>query len=129
MGLALLYLKFDSPNIAFTHTLNNLRYYLNCGIVILICSSIIFVKPKLKVIAIAFLITLPLNILLKVTFPEINYFVRAFLVILSSLVLALLFNIKNLASLNSFLRSSSIINNYVGLILLISLILLHIIFH
>ena len=30
MGLILLYLKFDNPDSAFTHTLNNLRYYINC---------------------------------------------------------------------------------------------------
>ena len=28
MGMVLLYLKFDDPNSAFTHTLNNLRYYI-----------------------------------------------------------------------------------------------------
>ena len=36
MGVILLYLKFDNPDSAFTHTLNNLRYYINCGIVVLI---------------------------------------------------------------------------------------------
>ena len=46
MGFVLLYLKFDDPNSAFTHTLNNLRYYINCGIVILICSAVILVKPN-----------------------------------------------------------------------------------
>ena len=40
MGMVLLYLKFDDPNSAFTHTLNNLRYYINCGIVVLILSLI-----------------------------------------------------------------------------------------
>ena len=39
MGMVLLYLKFDDPNSAFTHTLNNLRSYINCGIVVLICSE------------------------------------------------------------------------------------------
>ena len=35
MSMILLYLKFDNPDTAFTHTLNNLRYYINCGIVVL----------------------------------------------------------------------------------------------
>ena len=30
MSMVLLYLKFDSPESAFTHTLNNLMYYINC---------------------------------------------------------------------------------------------------
>ena len=46
MGVILLYLKFDNPDSAFTHTLNNLRYYINCGIVVLICSAVILVKPN-----------------------------------------------------------------------------------
>ena len=46
MGIILLYLKFDNPDSAFTHTLTNLRYYINCGIVVLICSSVILVKPN-----------------------------------------------------------------------------------
>ena len=47
MGFVLLYLKFDNPNAAFTHTLNNLRYYINCGIV-LICSAVLLLQPKLN---------------------------------------------------------------------------------
>ena len=34
MGLILLYLKFDNPDSAFTHTLNNLRYYINYSTVV-----------------------------------------------------------------------------------------------
>ena len=40
MAMILLYLKFDNPDSAFTHTLNNLRYYINCGVVVLICSAV-----------------------------------------------------------------------------------------
>ena len=65
MGMILLYLKFDDPDSAFTHTLNNLRYYINCGIVVLICSTVLIVKPKAKLILVAFLITVPVNILLQ----------------------------------------------------------------
>ncbi|MEM9849342.1 MAG: sodium/solute symporter, partial [Bacteroidota bacterium] len=39
MGLVLLYIKFENPEAAFTHTLNELRYYINCGIVVLICTA------------------------------------------------------------------------------------------
>jgi len=48
MSMVLLYLKFDSPESAFTHTLNNLRYYINCGIVVLIISAVLLIKPKIK---------------------------------------------------------------------------------
>ena len=89
MGLILLYLKFDNPDSAFTHTLNNLRYYINCGIVVLICSAVLLLKPNLKLVLTAFLLTLPLNIGLQVALPEMNYFVRAFWVIFSGLSIAL----------------------------------------
>ena len=90
MGMILLYLKFDDPDSAFTHTLNNLRYYINCGIVVLICNAVLIVKPKSKLILTAFLITVPMNIILQLAFPEMNYFVRAFWVIFSGLFLSLL---------------------------------------
>ena len=75
MGMALLYLKFDDPNSAFTHTLNNLRYYINCGIVVLICSAVILIKPRQEVVLFAFIATLPINISLQIFLPEMNYFV------------------------------------------------------
>jgi len=50
MGLILLYFKFENPDAAFTHTLNNLRYYINCGIVVLICSAVLLVRPNIKVV-------------------------------------------------------------------------------
>ena len=43
MGLVLLYIKFDNPSLAFTHKLNEIRYYINCGIVVLICLSLIHI--------------------------------------------------------------------------------------
>ncbi len=129
MGLILLYLKFDKPNSAFTHTLNNLRYYINCGIVVLICSAVLFIRPNLKFVLAAFLITLPLNISLQVFFPEINYFVRAFLVIFSGLTIVLIGSKGALNSLFSLFQPANSKTNRWGWILAISLFILHIIFH
>ena len=129
MSMILLYLKFDSPESAFTHTLNSLRYYINCGIVVLIVSAIFLIKPKVKTILIAFLITIPLNFLIQFLFTEINYFLRAFIVIIFGLIIVFFYNRKKIISFNSILNSSSIKNTYVGIILLLSLILTHIIFH
>ena len=129
MSMILLYLKFDSPESAFTHTLNSLRYYINCGIVVLIISAIFLIKPKVKVILIAFIMTIPLNFLIQFLFTEINYFLRAFIVIIFGLIIVFFFNRKKILSFNSILNSSSIKNTYIGIILLLSLILIHIIFH
>ncbi len=129
MSMILLYLKFDSPESAFTHTLNSLRYYINCGIVVLIISAIFLIKPKVKVILIAFIMTIPLNFLIQFLFTEINYFLRAFFVIIFGLIIVFFSNRKKILSLNSILNSSSIKNTYIGIILLLSLILTHVIFH
>ena len=129
MSMILLYLKFDSPESAFTHTLNSLRYYINCGIVVLIISAIFLIKPKVKVILIAFIMTIPLNFLIQFSFTEINYFLRAFIVIVFGLIIVFFYNRKKILSFNSVLNSSSIKNSYIGIILLLSLILTHIIFH
>ena len=129
MGLILLYLKFDDPNSAFTHTLNNLRYYINCGIVVLICSAVILIKPRQEIILFAFIATLPVNILLQIFLPEMNYFVRAFWVIFIGLSLTTLASRGQFNSLLSLFRPANNLTRNFGWVLAISLILLHIIFH
>ena len=129
MGMILLYLKFDDPDSAFTHTLNNLRYYINCGIVVLICSAVLIVKPKSKLILTAFLITVPMNIILQLAFPEMNYFVRAFWVIFSGLFLSLLGNRTRIVSISSTFKSASPRHTFWGISLFISLLILHLVFH
>ena len=129
MGMVLLYLKFDDPNSAFTHTLNNLRYYINCGIVVLICSAVILTKPRQEIVLFAFIATLPINISLQIFLPEMNYFVRAFWVILIGLILTTLASMGQFNSLLSLFRPANNLTRNFGWALAISLILLHIIFH
>ena len=129
MGMLLLYLKFDDPNSAFTHTLNNLRYYINCGIVVLICSAVILIKPRQEIILFAFIATLPVNILLQIFLPEMNYFVRAFWVIFIGLSLTTLASRGQFNSLLSLFRPANNLTRNFGWVLAVSLILLHIIFH
>ena len=119
----------DNPNSAFTHTLNNLRYYINCGIVVLICSAVLFIRPNLKSVLAAFLLTLPINIGLQVLFPNMNYFVRAFLVILSGLTFAFVGSKGALNSLFSLFQPANSMTKRLGWFLAISLFTLHIIFH
>ena len=129
MGMVLLYLKFDDPNSAFTHTLNNLRYYINCGIVVLICSAVILIKPRQEIVLFAFIATLPINIVLQIFLPEMNYFVRAFWVIMIGLSLTILASRGQFNSLLSLFRPANNLTKNFGWVLAISLILLHIIFH
>ena len=129
MGVILLYLKFDNPDSAFTHTLNNLRYYINCGIVVLICSAVILVKPNPNKILFVFLFTLPLNIGVQYLFPTMNYFVRAFFVIIIGLILSIIFSKGRLNPIFSLFSPANQINKFWGWILALSLLLIHISFH
>ena len=129
MGLILLYLKFDNPDAAFTHTLNNLRYYINCGIVVLICSAVLLIKPNIKVVLFAFVATLPINIGLQLILPQMNYFVRAFWVIFSGLSLGIIASKGQLNSIVSLFQPASEQSRNWGWALAISLLFLHFIFH
>jgi Predicted symporter len=129
MGFVLLYLKFDDPNSAFTHTLNNLRYYINCGIVVLICSAVVLLKPNRNVVLFAFIATLPLNITLQLFMPEMNYFVRAFWVIIIGLFITIIGSMGKLNSLLVLFKPADKYSRNWGWVLAITLVLLHIVFH
>ena len=128
-GLILLYLKFDNPNSAFTHTLNNLRYYINCGIVVLICSAVLFIRPNLKFSTCCISYDTTTKHKFTSFFPEINYFVRAFLVIFSGLIIVFIGSKGALNSLFSLFQPANSKTKRWGWILAISLFILHIIFH
>ena len=129
IGIILLNLKFSNPDDAFTHTLNELRYYINCGIVVLICAAIFLVAPKHRITLVAFFGTVILQLILKFIFPDMNYFVRAMWVILISFFIIKLFSKTKFKRIKSLIHSDSNQIKKLGLGMLISLILLHIIFH
>lgn len=130
MGLVLLYVKFKNPEDAFTHTLNELRYYINCGIVVLICTAAFLVIPNRRATLIAFLSTVPLHLAIIHFFPEMNYFVRAMWVILIALFFVILASFKDgIRTWEELIQYDSKEILKVGGGLLISLVLLHIVFH
>ena len=96
---------------------------------VLICSSVLLLKPSKNSILTAFLITIPLNISLQYLIPEMNYFLRAFWVIFSGLLIALIFNLQKIQNLYKLTYVSSKNNLILGCFLLTSLIIIHIIFH
>ncbi|MEL6850523.1 MAG: sodium/solute symporter [Bacteroidota bacterium] len=130
MGLVLLYIKFNDPEAAFTHTLNELRYYINCGIVVLICTAAFLAVPNRKLTLMAFLGTVPLQLGILYFFPDMNYFVRAMWVILIAFaVIAAGSAHKGWMPRKDLLEFESKEILQVGLGMLLSLIALHIIFH
>lgn len=129
MGLVLLYVKFENPEAAFTHTLNELRYYINCGIVVLICTAAFMVTPNRVATLIGFLSTVLLHPIIIYFFPDMNYFVRAMWVILIALSFVILFSLKDgFRSWKELIQYDSPKILKLGGVLLASLILIHIIF-
>ncbi|MEM9836979.1 MAG: sodium/solute symporter [Bacteroidota bacterium] len=135
MGLTFMYLKFNNPQAAFTHTLNELRYFINCGIVIVICSAVLLVAPVPRITLAAFIASAPVNMLMKYYFPELNYFVRAGIVIVGIFLLFQL--IGQFAaqpkralwrSWKELLQPASADVAWVGLGLAASLVALHLVF-
>ena len=129
-GLVLLYFKLENTEVAFTHTLNALRYYINCGIVVLICAAAFLVAPNHRLTIAAFLVTIPLNLIFTSVFPDMNYFVRAMWVILigfGTIAIPTTFQ-KGLPPASSFLKAASPDLARIGMGLLLSLGVLHLVF-
>ena len=130
MGFILLYVKFNNPEAAFTHTLNELRYYINCGIVVLIVSAVFMLVPNKKAALLVFLSTAPLNIFMEWLAPEMNYFVRAGWVITIGLALVAVFSFeKGFPRFRDLIIYEDKRVAQYGVALLVSLIVLHVIFH
>ena len=131
MGYVLLYVKFENPEAAFTHTLNNLRYYINCGIVVIICISAFLLLPNHRLVLVSFLSTIPLHLLIIALFPEMNYFVRAMWVILIAFAITALPHslVGKWYPMGQVFQSSSGKVKQIGWGLVASLGGLHVLFH
>ncbi len=130
MGLVLLYVKFENPQAAFTHTLNELRYYINCGIVVLVCGAVFLLLPSHRFALIAFLSTIPLHLAFQYFFPEMNYFVRAGWVIVIAFALLSIGSWRGgWRSWRELLHPGSRRIRLIGWGVLGSLVVLHVVFH
>jgi len=130
MGLILLYVKFENPEAAFTHSLNELRYYINCGIVALICAAGLMIAPNKKVTLFAFISTIPLHQIIIYYFPDMNYFVRAGWVIVIAFAIISLSSVRTeWRSVRELIQADSREIGWIGWGLLIVLVGLHVGFH
>ncbi len=128
MGWILVYVKFENPEAAFTHTLNDLRYYINCGIVVIICSAAFYIINDNRSVLVAFFLTIPMHLLLNAFYLSMNYFVRAMWVILFGLLVGFVFN-RKFSSMLKIISFADKKLKFYGFVLLVSLVLLHILFH
>ncbi len=144
MGLFLLSFKFADQQSAFTHTLNEIRYYVNCGLVVIICGAAFLYLPKRWLTVVAFFSTVVLQFAFsQFLFPEMNYFVRAMWVIIIGFLIIAIPAFLRLRAVNEDgdvekFRFRSLQEVFVfaspqmfwaGMGLISSLVLLHLIFH
>ncbi len=129
-GWLLMYYKFADSGAAFTHTLNEMRNYFNCGFVVLICAAAFLIAPKQKLSIIAFFSSTILHRLFIYFMPDMPYLFRAFWVILLALmVVAIPTIIQNgWRDSKDYIKFATPTLKAVGLALLASLVLSHIIF-
>ena len=124
-------LKFSEQYRAFTHTLNELRYYFNHGFVVVVCTAALLLMPSKWLALAAFLITVPVNFVLqKYLLPDgFPYLVRALIVITSCFALVSIPTIlKNgLLPIKEFVKSADPRVTRYGLMLLCSMIAIHIV--
>lgn len=138
-GLLLLSVKFSDGGKAFTHFLNETRYFVNCGLVVLLLSAVLLISPKPRYTLMAFLFTVPLNFGLKEGFSflhknygvtDLNYFLRAGIVIvLSFLLFQWLIGRARWAPTGNLFEFKDKGVKWFAVGLLVSLISLHILFH
>lgn len=129
VGIILLYIKFKDSGAAFTHTLNELRYFINCGIVVLICAAAFLAAPKHRIALYGFIATIPLHFVFIYFFPEMNYLVRAMWVIIIGFLIVLIGSRSGFVKDKLKAQPATPWLGKAGIGMLLSLIALHVIFH
>ncbi len=131
LAFFLLQAKLTNPEQAFTHKLNELRYYINNGIVVLICAAVFLTAPSVRLALVAVLSTVPLNLWLVHSYPDLNYFLRSGIVIASAFAVVALPSLANKREgpREPVWQSAGPLMTRLAWALFASLILCHVLFH
>ncbi|MEM1259648.1 MAG: sodium/solute symporter [Bacteroidota bacterium] len=123
--------KISNADSAFTHALNDLRYIFNTGFVVIICVAALLLFPNRKLALFGFVATLPINLLSRWLFPDLNYLIRALLIVLLGILIVAIPTIyKNgLKPWQEFVRFGNRKVKWFGFGLLLSLAACHFIWH
>ena len=123
--------KISNSESAFTHALNDLRYIFNTGFVVIICVAALLLFPNKKLALLGFLATLPINFLSRWLFPDMNYLIRALVIIVLGILIVALPTIYKNGSKpwQEFLVFGNQKVKWFGFGLLLSLVACHFIWH
>jgi SSS family solute:Na+ symporter len=126
------YVKFENPDFPLTHWFNEVSYYVKNGFVLLIICAAFLVNPSKKLVFYVLLGSIISTAMLKYLFPDMNYFNRSTIVIAaSSLIVAIPTWLRSRVQ-HSKKELITVSDSRVGrlaIVLLLSLVGCHIIFH
>ncbi len=126
------YVKYGNPEFPLTHWFNAMSYYIKIGFVIIIMSAMFLYSPSKRVVLATMIGSVFITLIFQTSLPELNYFVRtAWVIIIGFLIVAIPTVIKNGFRLPSdtFIEVSHRSVLHFGIILALSLIGAHIVFH
>jgi len=131
VGVILLNAKLSDTKVSFTHTLNELRYYVNTSIVVIICASSFLLKPNKWLAFTGILLTATIYASMKYFTPDVNYWLRVIYAISSGfLLIAVPTIIKNgFKDWRSYIQLTNKTVSWFGWGLLILLLMIHFVWH
>jgi len=131
-AFVVVYVKFGDPGFPLTHWFNSMSYYIKIGFVIIIMSAMFLYEPNRKLVLCTMLFSVVLTFIIQSQFPELNYFIRSsWVIVIGFLLIAIPTVIKNGFRLphDRFIEVSHKSVLHFGIILALSLVGAHIIFH
>jgi len=131
-GLIVIYVKFGNPGFPLTHWFNAASYYVKNAFVIIVVAAMFLYHPNTKLVLFTMFLSVIMTYLFQTCVPEMNYFVRtSWVIVICSAIIAIPTIIKSgfrLPEEELFVVSHRGIAGF-GIILGLSLIAVHIVFH
>jgi len=131
-SFVVIYVKFGNPSFPLTHWFNELSYYVKNGFVIIIMAAVFLVNPSKRLVLFTMLFSVLFTYIFKSIFPDMNYFIRSiWIILLSFAIIALPTFVRDGFKIpeKSMIETSNRNVARLGIILALSLIAVHIIFH
>jgi solute:Na+ symporter, SSS family len=131
-GLIVIYVKFGNPGFPLTHWFNAASYYVKNAFVIIVVAAMFLYHPNKKLVLFTMFLSVILTYLFQTYIPEMNYFVRtSWVIVICSAIIAIPTIIKNgfrLPAEKLFQVSHRGVAGF-GILLALSLVAAHIVFH
>jgi len=131
-GFVVVYVKFGDPAFPFTHWFNEMSYYIKNSFVVIISAAVFLINPSRRLVLFTMLLSVLMTYIFKSIFPEMNYFIRtAWVIVISFMIIAIPTFMRN--GWNFQAKGLLVVSHHsvakFGLLLAMSLIATHIVFH